>query len=204
MFADTRLGVFAVDLNLDNISWAELDEHGNRIRGDMVCFSINETTGQNRDAIGKACREIMKICEKTNKLLAMEKLDLTKKKSRLAYGPSKANRGSSMFAYKTMVAFLEEQAFRAGIAVIKINPAYTSFIGKVKYMRCLRNAVHVSAAYVIGRRAMGFKERVPKYLKPLLKEETLRKHHWSQFATLSLKLKKIWTREFYRKDPVFS
>ena len=204
VFQDTRGGVFSVDLNLDNISWAELDGKGNRLRGGMVRFSLDGTSGQNKDTIGKACREIMKLCIPTGKPLVMEDLDLTKKQSPMAYGNPKANLGCSMFAYSKMISFLEGQAFRAGIGVIRINPAYTSFIGKVKYMRRNRCAIHVAAAYVIGRRAMRFSEKVPSYLKQLLEEKTLRRHHWAHFAALFKNKMVREIRNFNIMIPAFS
>ncbi len=47
------------------------------------------------------------------------------------------------------------------IAVFLVNPAYTSQMGKFKYMKPKGLSVHLAAAYVIARRRMGFSEKVP-------------------------------------------
>ena len=60
---------------------------------------------------------------------------------------------------------VEARAFREDTAVLKVNPAYTSLIAKVKYMKLKNLSIHCAAAYVIGRRGMGFSEKLPSYLK---------------------------------------
>ena len=66
----------------------------------------------------------------------------------------------------------------------KVNPAYTSIIGKYKYSDAKKLNIHVSASYVIARRSMGLKDKVPKKLKNLLSAEQERKHHWSQWNVI--------------------
>ena len=43
-----------------------------------------------------------------------------------------------------------------GVKLILVNPAYTSKIGKQKYMKPLKLSVHKAAAYVIARRGQGY------------------------------------------------
>jgi len=61
-------------------------------------------------------------------------------------------------------------ARRNGIQVIKVNPAYTSIIGKLKYAPLYNIDKDTAGAYVIARRGLGFKERMPKNYKQLLKD----------------------------------
>jgi cell division ATPase FtsA len=61
-------------------------------------------------------------------------------------------------------------AGRNGIQVIKVNPAYTSIIGKLKYAPLYNIDKDTAGAYVIARRGLGFKERLPKNYKELLKD----------------------------------
>jgi hypothetical protein len=48
-----------------------------------------------------------------------------------------------------------------GVDVIEVNPAYTSAIGMLKCVPQLSIDKDVAGAYVIGRRALGFKEDMP-------------------------------------------
>ena len=49
-----------------------------------------------------------------------------------------------------------------GVEVIEVNPAYTSVIGMLKYAPQLSTDKDVASAYVIGRRALGYKEDMPE------------------------------------------
>ena len=63
---------------------------------------------------------------------------------------------------------------RLGFRVKKVNPAYTSVIGRFKYMKKYGLSVHESAALVIGRRGLGYRERVPKELVYTIKTKVKR------------------------------
>ena len=65
--------------------------------------------------------------------------------------------------------------------VIEVNPAYTSVIGMLKYAPQLSIDKDITSAYIIGRRALGFKEDIPENYERLLKykaylEFTLKKY----------------------------
>ena len=102
-----------------------------------------------------------------------------------------------------MTSLIEGRAAREGIGVVKVNPAYTSLIGKVKHMRRMGRDVHNAAAYVIGRRAMGLKERAPAYLRQCVPGEKKNRHHWSQFACLMPAVNGKRKSAFFRKLPAF-
>ena len=69
--------------------------------------------------------------------------------------------------------------------VIEVNPAYTSVIGMLKYAPQLNIDKDIAGAYVIGRRALGFKEDMPENYEKLLKDK----------AYLEFALKKYEERE---------
>lgn len=68
-------------------------------------------------------------------------------------------------------------------------------------MRC---KVHTAASYVIGRRAMGFKEHMPAYLRKLIPEDMKRANHWKQAALLFKATKNISAEIFRRTLPDFT
>jgi len=55
---------------------------------------------------------------------------------------------------------LERKCHEKGIEFRKVNPAFTSVQGRLKYRQMFNIPVHEAAAYVIGRRALGFNEKV--------------------------------------------
>ncbi|MBW2069547.1 MAG: DUF2192 domain-containing protein, partial [Deltaproteobacteria bacterium] len=69
---------------------------------------------------------------------------------------------------------IEVLARREGIEVVKVNPAFTSIIGQLKYAPQYLLDKDVTGAFVIGRRGIGFREEIPEnYLKLLRREEFL-------------------------------
>jgi len=59
-----------------------------------------------------------------------------------------------------------------GVEVVEVHPAYTSVIGMLKYSPQLNIDKDIASAYVIGRRALGFKEDTPENYERLLKDKT--------------------------------
>jgi len=58
-----------------------------------------------------------------------------------------------------------------GVEIVEVNPAYTSVIGMLKYAPQLSIDKDIASAYVIGRRALGFKEDMPENYERLLKDK---------------------------------
>jgi hypothetical protein len=72
-----------------------------------------------------------------------------------------------------------------GVEVIEVNPAYTSVIGMLKDAPQLSIDKDIAGAYLIGRRALGFKEDMPENYEKLLEDR----------AYLEFALKKYEERE---------
>jgi hypothetical protein len=66
---------------------------------------------------------------------------------------------------------LKRVAMLKGVEVIEVHPAYTSVIGMLKYAPQLSIDKDIASAYVIGRRALGFKEDMPENYEKLLKDK---------------------------------
>lgn len=73
----------------------------------------------------------------------------------MEYREKRQNRKLSALIYSKAAAMVEARAFREDTVVLKVNPAYTSLIAKVKYMKLKNLSIHCAAAYVIGRRGDG-------------------------------------------------
>ncbi|WP_240520163.1 IS200/IS605 family accessory protein TnpB-related protein, partial [Bacillus sp. AFS019443] len=189
-------GVIGVDCNLDHFAWANVTEDGNYKGNGSFRFSvIGKTTGQITKIIEAEVIGLVDLAQKYNKPIVIEKLDTTQSKTGDRYGSKRANRMKSLFAYEKMTSAILNRADKMGVAVFQVNPAYTSISGKMKYMRKLGISIHQSAAFTIGRRGLGYKEKVPQVLQPyILKKEA---HHWSHWHQLHNRLD-IRTRHFYQ------
>jgi hypothetical protein len=75
----------------------------------------------------------------------------------------KWKRKQSNFVWKKFITLLERKCVENGIQYEKVNPAFTSIIGKYKYRWMYKTSIHESAAFVIGRRGLGYNEKLSFY-----------------------------------------
>jgi len=78
------------------------------------------------------------------------------------------------FNKKKLTEMILRRGLRLGFRVKKVNPAYTSVIGHFKYRKKYGLSVHESAALVLGRRRLGYQERLPKELMDTIKTKVKR------------------------------
>jgi len=104
----------------------------------------------------------------------------------------------SSFSYNQIINSLESKAFKESIEVCKVNPAFTSIIGKVKFANKYGLSIHHAAAFVIARRPLYYSERLPCYLEIdnkgsksafFLSVRNRKKHVWSLYSEILKKLK---------------
>ncbi len=82
-----------------------------------------------------------------------------------------------------------------GVEVVEVNPAYTSVIGMLKYAPQLSIDKDVASAYVIGRRALGFREDTPENYENLLKDKA-----YLEFALKRYEEREKELRELIEKE----
>lgn len=192
-------GVIGVDMNCDHTALAEIDHCGNLINWTTVPYDLDGLSkGQAVKVLEQAAIKIVEFAKDKNKPIVIEDLDTTDSKFRLKYGNKKRNRKITLFAYRRLTGAITARADREGLAVLKTKPNYTSVMGKLKYMSQKGIPVHVSAALVIARRSMGFKEKVPPVLSASLPEKIRCRHHWAHWAWLQKQIKGIKTHYLYR------
>ena len=193
-------GIVAFDTNVDHLAWSDIDACGNLLDYGIIPFDLtNKTTNQSANIIEKIAIEMVSIAKLKKKPLGREDLDLKKNSKELLYNNKKLNSKLSSFAYEKITSAIDCRADKERVGVFVRNPAFTSQIGKVKYMRKLGVSIHTAASYVIARRCMNFKEKVPKDMKKYIPEAKLHNHHWSHWRQLSTKLKSIEPKYFYKK-----
>ena len=94
----------------------------------------------------------------------MEELSFAEKKAELReMSFPRYARMLSSFAYNGIGAAIQSRAARYGVEVVKVNPAYTSIIGRVKFCKRYGLSTHASASLCIGRRFLGASERLPRH-----------------------------------------
>ena len=160
---DWSNGGLGVDLNVDHIALCHVSHDGNPLeawRIPLVTYGLSG--GRRLDLLRKACAEIRAIAERLGLPVVSERLDFRRKKAQLTSddGPRRARQLSS-FAYAGFHMALRSALVRAGVRHVRVNPAYTSLIGRVTFARPYGLSTHAAASLSIGPRAMGLSERPP-------------------------------------------
>lgn len=191
-------GVIGIDCNYDHLARSETDSTGNLIDTGVIPFSLyGKSTNQVTYIIEHVAKDMLDIASNKKKPIVVERLDTTNSKSNLRYRNKLSNRKITQFAYRQLLDSLINRADKVGVGVFQVSPAFTSVIGKVKYMKPKGLSIHQSAAYVIARRGMYYKEKVPPVLFNLLPEKITCKHHWTHWNTISRYTKNTKPHSFY-------
>jgi IS605 OrfB family transposase len=161
-----ELGVIGVDINADHLAVVETDHSGNPIH--HVRLELNtygKRAGQAKALMGDAAKTLVHWSRSAQKPIVLEELSFDQKKSELRQiGNPRYARMLSSFAYNEIEQFITSSAGRNGVEVEKVNPAYTSVIGRAKFCKRYGLSIHESAALCIGRRFLGVSERLPRHL----------------------------------------
>ncbi|MFF3873570.1 IS200/IS605 family accessory protein TnpB-related protein [Streptomyces sp. NPDC001978] len=160
-------GVVAVDMNDDHLAAWQLDVHGNPIgEPRRFLYDLSGTT-QHRDAqIRHVLTRLLHHTGATGAAaIAIEDLDFTDGTSREQYGRNKRfRRLISRFPTARLKARLTARAAEQDIAVVAVDPAYTSRWGAQHWQQPLTSQTrkvsrHDAACIAIGRRALGYPVR---------------------------------------------
>ncbi|WUH62318.1 IS200/IS605 family accessory protein TnpB-related protein [Streptomyces sp. NBC_00441] len=156
-------GVIGVDTNADHFAAYRLDPHGNPV-GEPHRFPYDLSgTAAHRDAqVRHALTRLLHWARQTGvTAIAIEDLDFTTEKTREKHGRRKRFRQliSGMPTGK-LKARLVSMAAEHGLAIIAVDPAYTSMWGGQHWQKPLttprrRMSRHDAAGIAIGRRALG-------------------------------------------------
>ncbi len=160
---DRKCGTIGVDLNADHLAVAETDASGNCVNAWRVpLVTYGKNTHQAEALIGDAVAGVVQYAREVGKPIVIEKLDFRQKKAVLEGESRKYSRMLSSFSYGKIKAYFVSRGYRRGVEINQVNPAYSSVIGRVKFMERYGLSVHQAAALVLARRSLGCSERIPR------------------------------------------
>ena len=160
---DRRRGAIGVDLNADHLAVAETDASGNCLNAWRVpLVPYGKSTHQAEALIGDAVASVVAYAKDVGKPIVIERLDFRQKKAVLEGTSRRYSRMLSSFSYGKVKAYFVSRGHRQGVEVHQVNPAYSSVIGRVKFMERYGLSVHQAAALVLARRLLGCSERIPR------------------------------------------
>ena len=196
---DRSLGAIGVDLNADHLAVTETDRSGNFVNTFSVpLVTYGKSAHQAEALIGDAVARVVEYARQARKPLVIERLDFQRKRAALEGESAKHSRMLSSFSYGKVKAYLLSRGYREGVEVFQVNPAYSSVIGRVKFMERYGLSVHQAAALALARRLLSCREGIPSrrtapldngghvtFRVPVRKRV---KHVWSYWAAVSRQL----------------
>ena len=109
-------------------------------------MSYGKRQEQAKAIIGDAVKQAIAAALRSGKPIVLERLEFAEKKSALENEGRGRARMLSGFAYRRVIQHLRAAAFRAGVEVLPVHPAYTSTIGGLNY------AARLGSAFIRARR----------------------------------------------------
>ena len=160
---DQQRGAIGVDLNVDHLAVVETDASGNYVNAFSVpLVTYGKLQHQAEAIIGDAVASVVAYARKAGKPIVIERLDFRQKKVALEGENRRYSRMLSSFSYGKIKACFLSRGYRQGVEIHQVNPAFSSVIGRVKFMERYGLSVHQAAALVLARRLLGCSERIPR------------------------------------------
>ncbi|UMZ74158.1 IS200/IS605 family accessory protein TnpB-related protein [Natranaerofaba carboxydovora] len=161
--------IAGIDVNIDRTAVTIMTKQGNFIKSRVFyCHEMEYVSSNKRENIaGEHSKDIIDYLLHENVgAIVTEKLnfrndhDTNKRYNRLTHN----------FTRKKLLQGITRRGLRNGFEIKQINPAYSSIIGRFKYSKKYSLSVHQAAALVIGRRGLGYREKLPVELIQKLQE----------------------------------
>jgi len=192
-------GVIGIDINARpfHLAIAEINKDGNLISYKRIKLGHLNNFSKNRKEYEEwlVAHRIINLAKEKNKAIVIENINNLPRGKR-GDGKRKLRKVLLRFSYERILNKIERLCLLNGIEIIKVNPSYTSIYGKLKYSPQLNIDKDIAGAYVIARRGLGLKEKVPKNYQKLLKD----RRFLSYLEELEEKLKKETNK--YKQNPI--
>ena len=184
-------GLEGIDTNPDGLALTRISKDGNFkescwLGNGELC---NASSKRRKHIIGQIVKQAVAKAKEHGVAIVIEDLKFKDNRDVRA----KTARKIHQFSYASLLEGLEREAIREGVEIIKVNPAYSSIIGRYKYQKQFGLTVHQAAAMVIARRGYRYNEKLPKDVRLILpqKIKDTNKHHWSKWYVANRTVLKI-------------
>lgn len=149
-------GVVGLDFNKGFITLTETNQFGHMISTDWFPYRFKQGNKTESD-LNEIISTVVKRALALGKDVAIENLnfEITKSKT-ISKKDKKYNDMLHSLAYRKFINNTDNVCHRNCVGLIKVNPAWTSWVAKWKYCPIMKLNVHTGASFVIARRAQGY------------------------------------------------
>jgi IS605 OrfB family transposase len=191
-------GVIAIDTNASpiHLAIAEVSKTGELLSYQTISLhhllGLSQNSKDHQEWI--LAHKIVDLAIEKGKAIAVENLNKLKRGMR-GDGKAELRKRLHQWNVKKFLQKLKRVARLKGVEVVEVNPAYTSVIGMLKYAPQLSIDRDIAGAYVIGRRALGFKEDMPENYEKLLKDKTYLEFALKRYEEMEKELTELLGKE---------
>ena len=156
-------GTIGIDFNKGFVAISETNRYGHLIKTDKMTYRFGSGNKTKNDLL-LIINKLIELAIYTGKDIVAEDLDFLKTKSGTMKGSSEKgkqyNKMLHSLAYRMFLNRIEQICNRKNVGLIKVNPAWTSWIARNKFCDKMKLNIHAGASFVIARRGMNIKDVV--------------------------------------------
>ena len=160
---DNTQGTIGIDFNKGFVAISQTNKYGHLIGIDKMTYRFGSGNKTKNDLL-LIINKLTELALKTGKDIVLEDLNFLKTKSKAIKGESEKgkryNKTLHSLAYRMFLDKTEQICNKRNVGLIKVNPAWTSWIAKNKFCDKMKLNIHTGAAFVIARRGMNIKDVV--------------------------------------------
>ena len=160
---DNTQGTIGIDFNKGFVAISQTNKYGHLVGIDKMTYRFGSGNKTKNDLL-LIINKLMELAIRTGKDLVVEDLNFLKTKSKAIKAESEKgkryNKTLHSLAYRTFLDKAEQICNKRNVGLIKVNPAWTSWIAKNKFCDKMKLNIHTGAAFVIARRGMNIKDVV--------------------------------------------
>ena len=159
----SNYGTIGLDFNKGFITLSETNKYGHLIRTQFLPYRFKAGSKTKTD-LQCITNDVVRLARQTGKDICIENLNFKTTRSKTETTETKHGKQYNdmihSLAYRQFTDIIENAAYRNKVTLIKVNPAWTSWLAKKLYCPTMKLNVHVGASYVIARRGQGYKDTI--------------------------------------------
>ena len=154
-------GTIEIDFNKGFVAISQINKYGHLVKTDKMTDRFGSGNKTKNDLL-LIINKLTKLAIKAGKDLVIEDLNFLKTKAKATKEKFKKgkeyNKMLHSLAYRIFLDKAEQICNRKNVGLIKVNPAWTSWIAKNKFCDKMKLNIHTGASFVIARRGMDIKD----------------------------------------------
>ena len=156
-------GTIGIDFNKGFVAISQINKYGHLVKTDKMTYRFGKGNKTENDLL-LIINKLTKLAIKAGKDLVIEDLNFLKTKAKATKEKSKNgkeyNKMIHSLAYRIFLNRTEQICNKKNVGLIKVNPAWTSWIAQNKFCDKMKLNIHIGASFVIARRGMNIKDAI--------------------------------------------